>query len=772
MKLRHVISIALGSALFVTVGCGRFGYISGERDVDASELVDMQADAGAVRVDMDTVDLATIDAHSDSDLGLVDFGVADANSDPDAGSADAGMDAELDFGIVEVDMDAPDLDVDAGMLPVDLGTPALVVDPTSGLITSELGGTATFNVHLSVAPSADVTFNISTTDAAEGTAAPLALTFNSSTWNLDQTVTVTGVDDGFADGNQTYEIIVNVGSTLDVEYASLAEARVGVTNLARATPGVLVTPTSGLATSESGATDTFTVVLTAEPTNDVTISLTSDTPIVGGASPGSVTFTRLNWSVPQTVTVTGADAGLDSDTGYWILTSAAASADIGYAGIDVADVSVTNANTICRPWMHVVGSSCQVVSTRLEATLADAGDLGGTSVAISADGTTIAIGSVGEASNAIGVDGDASDNSMPYSGAIYVFRRSGSVWSQEAYIKAFNPDANDLVGFTLALSADGNVLVTTAPNEQSNAVGIGGDPTNNSAGANGAAYVFRRTAGTWAQDAYIHAPYVGFSFGYSAEMSADGNVIAIADYLETVFVFRYVASAWTVDATIHPSSTGMFDQFGQKLALSADGNTLAAGVQLEDSAAVGVGGNEADNSATDSGAVYVFRYSGMAWSQQAYIKASNTDANDRFGAVTLSGDGNILAVGASAEASAAVVVNGNQLDNSVPFRGAAYVFAFSGGVWAQTTYLKTARPTGEFARDLHITPDGSALLISNGGVRVSVFRPLASSWTEAEIVDTPNAGGETLDISADGRVIVLAQRNDSSGRGAVYMIER
>ncbi|MBA3457682.1 MAG: FG-GAP repeat protein [Deltaproteobacteria bacterium] len=87
----------------------------------------------------------------------------------------------------------------------------------------------------------------------------------------------------------------------------------------------------------------------------------------------------------------------------------------------------------------------------------------------------------------------------------------------------------------------------------------------------------------------------------------------------------------------------------------------------------GVGGNQADNSALNSGAVYVFTRTGPAWSQQAYLKASNTDAGDFFGdPVAVSGD--TLAVGADLEDSSAAGVGGDQANNAALDSGAVYVF--------------------------------------------------------------------------------------------------
>ncbi|MBL4633365.1 MAG: FG-GAP repeat protein, partial [Kofleriaceae bacterium] len=112
------------------------------------------------------------------------------------------------------------------------------------------------------------------------------------------------------------------------------------------------------------------------------------------------------------------------------------------------------------------------------------------------------------------------------------------------------------------------------------------------------------------------------------------------------------------------------DQFGISVSLS--GNTLAIGAPLEDSNAIGTDGNQNDDSALGSGAVYVFTRMGSTWTQQAYLKASNTGDNDEFGtSISLSGD--TVAVGAPREDSNAKGVDGNQNDNSSSSSGAVYV---------------------------------------------------------------------------------------------------
>ena len=130
------------------------------------------------------------------------------------------------------------------------------------------------------------------------------------------------------------------------------------------------------------------------------------------------------------------------------------------------------------------------------------GDSFGWSVAVS--GGTVVVGASEESSNATGVNGDQNDNSSDGSGAAYVFVRSGTTWSQQAYLKASNTDVLD--HFSWAVAVSGNTVVAGAYGEASNATGANGDPNDNSAQASGAAYIF-----------------TGFCPGPQLDLLADGN---------------------------------------------------------------------------------------------------------------------------------------------------------------------------------------------------------------------------------------------------------
>lgn len=110
-----------------------------------------------------------------------------------------------------------------------------------------------------------------------------------------------------------------------------------------ATPGVTVTPATGVATTEGGGAASFTVVLNTPPTADVTIPLATSDVSEGAVSLASLTFTPSNWSKPQTVTVIGRnDSFADGDKSYSVVLGPATSADPAYAGFNVNDVSIVN----------------------------------------------------------------------------------------------------------------------------------------------------------------------------------------------------------------------------------------------------------------------------------------------------------------------------------------------------------------------------------------------------------------------------------------------
>jgi len=222
----------------------------------------------------------------------------------------------------------------------------VTIDPTSGLTTTEAGGTGTFTVVLDGRPSASVTLNLASSNTAEGTVSPATLTFATYNWDTPQTVTITGVDDGVDDGDIAYTIVTDPVTSADANYDGLDPDDVSVTNTDDDEVGINVSPTSGLTTTEAGGTDTFSVVLGSQPSDTVTIGASSNNTDEGTVAPGTLTFGVGNWNEPQTVTITGVDDDFDDgDVAYTIVTGDPTSNDAAYNALgadDVDDVSATN----------------------------------------------------------------------------------------------------------------------------------------------------------------------------------------------------------------------------------------------------------------------------------------------------------------------------------------------------------------------------------------------------------------------------------------------
>jgi hypothetical protein len=402
----------------------------------------------------------------------------------------------------------------------------------------------------------------------------------------------------------------------------------------------------------------------------------------------------------------------------------------------------------------------------LKASNTGAGDWFGVSVALSGD--TIVVGARSEDSNATGVNGNQANNSAESSGAAYVFVRQGTNWTQQAYLKASNTGED---GFGGSVSISGDTIVVGAPGESSNATGVNGNQTNNSALYAGAAYVFVRAGTNWTQQAYLKASNTGEGDGFGGSVSISGDTVVIGAPEEAsnatgvngdqsdnsalgsgaAYVFVREGTNWTQQAYLKASNTGEGDGFG---AVTIFADTIVVGAPNEFSNATGVNGDQNNNSALGAGAAYVFVRAGTNWTQQAYLKASNTEADDFFGfSVATSGDA--IVVGAPNESSNATGVNGNQNNNGATQSGAAYVFVREGNHWTQEAYLKASNTGGPLPGEGSGDSFGNAFLeFSSKGVAISG--------------DTIVVGAAYEDSNATG--VNGNQLNNSAGQsGAAYV---
>ncbi|HED67024.1 MAG TPA: hypothetical protein ENJ09_15890 [Planctomycetes bacterium] len=419
----------------------------------------------------------------------------------------------------------------------------------------------------------------------------------------------------------------------------------------------------------------------------------------------------------------------------------------------------------------------------------------GSAIAISGD--RVAIGAPSERSDSTGINGDPFNNRAVNAGAVYIFLRTASGWVQEAYIKASNTDAGDRFG--TSVDFDGDRLVVGAPGEDSASPRVNGAQANNQRESAGAAYVFTRASGSWLQEAYLKPSVTGRGDEFGESVAIRGATIAVGAPREdsksatagpldngapesgAAYVFARNGGLWFQQAYLKASNAGFNDVFGSVVDL--DAGRLLVGAPGESSD----GTSPLNNTATRSGAAYVFDRSLSSWSETAFLKASNTDRGDLFGsAVAVLGD--TLVVGAPGESGSGTGTNADPRDNGAAGAGAAYVFDRSGGFWSESAYLKATNtdPLDFFGRSVALgtdallvgapTEDGSGTGLDPQDDDASLDSGAAylflrdrGSWMSAAYLKASNTGtgdafGDALALS-DSLAVIGAPLEASSARG-------
>jgi len=231
-------------------------------------------------------------------------------------------------GVDDDDVDGPQVTlvtvaVDAGSDDVFDGLPGRSVTVTTtdddaagftvtesgGTTVTEAGGTDDLRVVLAARPSSDVVLRSTSADAGEMAVAPAAVTFTPENWDAVQILTVTGVDDAVADGDQVTTLTVSVDrAASDDAFDAFPDRSLDVTTTDDDDAGLTVRESgSGTSVTEAAGTDDFTVALGSEPLSNVVVDVTSGDPGEATAGPASLTFTPATWATPQTVSVTGVD---------------------------------------------------------------------------------------------------------------------------------------------------------------------------------------------------------------------------------------------------------------------------------------------------------------------------------------------------------------------------------------------------------------------------------------------------------------------------------
>ena len=291
------------------------------------------------------------------------------------------------------------------------------------------------------------------------------------------------------------------------------------------------------------------------------------------------------------------------------------------------------------------------------------GDAFGDSLALSADGLDLVVAARGDDGT-----GDQSLND----GAVYVFRDLQGVWAQTQLLRDGNGAAGDRFGHALALSGEGGTLAVGSPFNDAAGMGVHAAVLNNSDAPNtGAVYLYRKDASGWRFEAFSKPPIdlgVG-NYGKSVALDAQGLVLAVgapdADLdlqglpdtvglgnSGSVHMLRFDQGLWAPwGPPLRAPTPQRDDQFGERVALSGNAQTLAVGTIEEDHSGVGVAAGESADFRVYSGSGYAFRRHGGGWGPATVLEPSDRslDGQDpvRMGsAVAVSGDGRTLAVSA------------------------------------------------------------------------------------------------------------------------------
>jgi hypothetical protein len=500
------------------------------------------------------------------------------------------------------------------------------------LTTSD--GAAFDSLGYSVALSGDTALVGAYIDDSAGSA--YVFTRSGSSWSQQAKLTA---GDGAADDRFGYSVALSgdtalVGAWLDDTVAGSDAGSAYVFTRS----GTVWSQQAKLTAGDGAANDQF----------GYSVAVSGDTALVGAllddiganANQGSAyVFTRSGTTWSQEAKLTAGDGAANDRFGY----SVAVSGDTTVVGAYFDDIDA-NAD---QGSAYVFTRSGTTWSQQAKLTAGDGagGDLFGYYVAVSGD--TAVVGAVADV---IGAN--------PDQGSAYVFTRNGTTWSEQAKLTAGDGAANDVFGWSVALSGDTAVVGARVDD-------IGANPDQ------GSAYVFTRSGTTWSQQAKLIAGDGAANdwFGTSVAVSGDtavvgalfGDIGANTNH-GSAYVFTRNGTSWSEQAKLTAGDGAVNDQFGYSVAVSGD--TAVVGALFDN-----IGANSTQGSA------YVFTRSGTTWGQQAKLTAGDGAAGDWFGiSVAVSGD--TALVGALFDD-----IGAN------PDQGSAYVFNRSGTLWSQRAKL-------------------------------------------------------------------------------------
>jgi len=425
----------------------------------------------------------------------------------------------------------------------------------------------------------------------------------------------------------------------------------------------------------------------------------------------------------------------------------------------------------------------------------------GYSCALNGDATIAMVGAQGQ-------DTKATD-----AGAVYVYTRSGTTWTQLTKLMASDGAAGDNFGSSIAMNYAGDLAIIGAPAHDDNA--------SNS----GSIYVFSRSGTTWTQQQKKQpsSPSANAYFGTGCALNKEGTYAIVAGS-GIVYGFSISGTTWT-QVTTFASSDTTSGGLGSSCSMNEDATVAVIGAQS--SSAKG----------TNSGSVYVFTRAGNTWIEQQRINPIQELAGDHAGVAAISGNGTIIIIGSYADddkvtdggcvytytlaskdypkeffyrinasdgaASDAfgvacalnntgdyALIGANSDDDKGTDSGSAYVFVRSGGVWTQQQklYASDAAAGDNFGVSVGLNSDATIALIgahtdndtATGSGSVYYFTRSGTTWTQVSKLHASDAAagdnfGHGLAINSTGEhalIGALADDDTVADSGSVYYFTR
>lgn len=626
------------------------------------------------------------------------------------------------------------------------------------------GGSLAFKISLSAVSAFDISFSF-TTEIGAASAADFTTAFGSKTIPAGMsstTIVVFTADDAVVEPSET--MIVTLSSFVNANVMD-GIATGTINDNDSVWPGVAIYDS----TVTEGSTLVFLVSLNSVPTTPVSLDYFA-TDVTANEFAGDYSQGAGNLSMPAGQTM----AYISIPTNQDIVVEGVETFSLGLTIITGATfVDGTALGTINDDDSQ---SSNLVLQTYFKSPVPDVGDYYGQ--AFSQWGNHLAVGAPYEDSSVTGITygaGASANNASLNSGAVYLYSRVGTTWSSLAFIKAPNSETGD--NFS-EVSLDGDVMAigTIGEDSSSTAVVNGGGTIapNNAATDAGAVYVYRKGT-SWTFEAYLKPSNAGVNdkFGYDVDVS--GDLIAVSatgeDSSQTVisngtlassnnaladsgavYLFKYTSGTWMQSAYIKAANAGAADSFGESVAL--DHETLVVGASNESSSYSGVQngtGVVSNDSALNSGAVYVYRFSASTWSQEAFLKSASPVTADYFGfPIAIAGES--IAVGCIGDRNVGtVVVNGTGMSNAGLGSGgvgSVYVFRRSTNSWQQEAYVQAPVAT-------NLAYFGQSVSLFGDTLAVGSFQENSSSINAASTASTDQGA------LASGAVFVFKRSGSS-----------